>query len=90
MLSWLPENVAPFGQDIDRLFALIYYITGGVCVLVTAILIAFLIRYRHREGRRATYTHGNATLEIIWTVIPAFILIVLTLLSIPTWGRIEQ
>ena len=90
MLDWLPENVAPYGQDVDWLFYLIYYITGAIFLLVTATLIAFVVRYRYREGRRATYTHGNATLEIVWTIIPAIILIVLTLLSIPTWGRIEQ
>ncbi len=90
MLNWLPENVAPFGQEIDWLFYLIYYITGAIFILVTATMIAFLVRYRHREGRRATYTHGNATVEIIWTVASALLLIVLTFLSVPTWGRIEQ
>jgi cytochrome c oxidase subunit II len=90
MMSWLPENVSSYGQDIDWLFYLIYYITGATFVLVAAAMIAFLILYRHREGRRATYTHGNATLEIVWTVVPALILVILTFLSVPTWGRIQQ
>jgi len=90
MLSWLPENVGTFGQDIDWLFHLIYYITGATFILVAAAMIAFLVLYRHREGRRATYTHGNATLEIVWTVVPALILVILTFLSVPTWGRIQQ
>ena len=35
MLSWwLPENVSTYGQDIDFLFNLIYYITGVVFILV--------------------------------------------------------
>lgn len=89
MLSWLPENASTYGQDVDWLFYLIYYITGVTFVLVAVAMIAFLIMYRHRAGRRATYTHGNATLEIVWTVVPALILIVLTFLSIPTWGRIK-
>ncbi len=90
MLSWLPENVSTFGQDIDWLFHLIYYITGATFILVAGAMVAFLVLYRHREGRRATYTHGNATLEIVWTVVPALILVILTFLSVPTWGRIEQ
>lgn len=90
MLSWLPENVSTYGQDIDWLFHLIYYITGATFILVAGAMIAFLVLYRHREGRRATYTHGNATLEIVWTVVPALILVILTFLSVPTWGRIEQ
>ncbi|MBI2460175.1 MAG: cytochrome c oxidase subunit II [Candidatus Rokubacteria bacterium] len=90
MLRWLPENVSTYGQEIDFLFYLIYYITGGIFVLVAAAMIVFLVRYRHREGRRATYTHGNTTLEIVWTIVPALILVVLTLLSVPTWSRIKS
>ncbi len=91
MLSWwLPENVSTYGKDIDFLFQLIYYITGGVFLLVASAMIAFLVIYRHREGRPARYTHGNTTLEIVWTVVPAFILVILTLLSAPTWARIEM
>jgi cytochrome c oxidase subunit II len=89
MLRYLPENVGTHGQDIDSLFYLIYYITGFTFVVVAVAMVAFLILYRHREGRRATYTHGNTTLEIVWTVVPALILVVLTFLSVPTWGRIK-
>ena len=53
-------------------------------------MIAFLILYRHKEGRRATYTHGNTALEIIWTIVPTLILVVLTFLSVPTWARIKM
>jgi cytochrome c oxidase subunit 2 len=90
MLRWLPENVATYGQDIDWLFYLIYYITGVTFILVATAMIVFLVRYRARAGRRATYTHGNATLEIVWTVVPSLILVILTILSVPSWGRIKQ
>ena len=87
---WLPEDVSTYGKDIDFLFHLIYYITGATFVLVAAALIAFLVLYRHKEGRRATYSHGNTTLEIVWTVVPTLILVVLTFLSVPTWARIKM
>jgi cytochrome c oxidase subunit 2 len=87
---WLPENVSTYGQDIDYLFHLIYYITGGVFILVAATMIAFLVMYRYREGRRARYIHGNTTVEIVWTVVPTLILVVLTVLSLPAWARIKM
>jgi cytochrome c oxidase subunit II len=90
MLRWLPEDVSTFGSDIDSLFYLIYYITGVTFILVTVLMIWFLIRYRHREGRRATYSHGNTTLEIIWTVIPAAIFITLSFMSVSTWARVKR
>jgi cytochrome c oxidase subunit 2 len=90
MLQWLPEDVSTFGQDIDSLFYLIYYIKGVTFIVVTVLMIWFLIRYRHREGRRATYTHGNTTLEIIWTVIPAAIFIALSFMSVSTWAKVKR
>jgi cytochrome c oxidase subunit 2 len=90
MLQWLPENVSTFGREIDSLFYLIYYITAVAFVLVTVLMIVFLIKYREQPGRRAVYSHGNTTLEIIWTVIPAVILIVLSFMSVDTWAKIKR
>jgi cytochrome c oxidase subunit II len=90
MLRWLPEDVSTFGADIDSLFYLIYYITGVTFILVTVLMVWFLVAYRHKEGRRATYTHGNTTLEIIWTVIPAAIFIALSFMSVSTWARVKR
>ena len=87
---WLPENVSTFGRDIDWLFHLIYAITAITGILVFVALIAFLVMYRDRPGRRARYTHGNTTLEIVWTVVPALILVVLTFLSVPAWSKIKM
>ena len=90
MLQWLPEDVSTFGGEIDSLFYLIYYITAATFILVTVLMIVFLVMYREREGRRATYTHGNTTLEIIWTIVPAAILIVLSFMSVSTWAKVKR
>jgi cytochrome c oxidase subunit II len=87
---WLPENVATYGHDIDWLFQLIFWITGVVFVLVVVTFLGFLVVYRDRPGRRARYTHGSTPLEIVWTVVPALILVVLTFLSVPAWSRIKM
>jgi cytochrome c oxidase subunit 2 len=87
---WLPENVATYGRDIDSLFHLVYWITGITFILVTVAFIAFLVMYRDRPGRVARYTHGNTTLEIVWTIVPSLILVVLTLLSVPGWTHIKM
>ena len=89
MMGWLPENVSTYGKDIDRLFYIIYYITGVSFLLVSGTMVVFLVLYRQREGRRATYVHGNTTLEIIWTIVPAIILVVLSFMSQASWGHIK-
>lgn len=90
MLQWLPEDVSTFGGEIDSLFYLIYYITAATFILVTVLMVVFVVMYRERPGRRATYTHGNTTLEIIWTIVPAAILIVLSFMSVSTWATVKR
>ena len=91
MMQWLPEDVSTFGHEIDSLFYLIYYITGVAFILVTVLMVLFVVMYRERDdGRRATYSHGNTTLEIIWTVIPAAIFITLSFMSVNTWAKIKR
>ena len=82
--------MSTFGREIDSLFYLIYYITAVTFILVTVLMVVFLIMYRQKKGRRATYTHGNTTLEIIWTIIPAAILIVLSFMSVSTWAKVKR
>ncbi len=90
MGQWLPHNVSTYGGEIDSLFILIYYLTGIVFLLVAAVMVAFLWKYRDRQdGRRATYSHGNNTLEIIWTVIPAIIFIALGVMASKSWADIK-
>jgi cytochrome c oxidase subunit 2 len=91
-MSWwfvLPENIATYGPELDRLFYLIYFITGAFFLLVTGLMVAFLFLYRERPGHRATYSHGNTTLEMLWTIVPALILVVLTLMAIPSWSKVK-
>jgi cytochrome c oxidase subunit 2 len=90
MLHWLPEDVSPYGAGIDGLFRLIYYITATAFLIVTVLMVAFLVLYRYREGRRATYTHGNTTLEIVWTLIPAAVFIWLGLASKSKWEMLKM
>ena len=86
----LPENVSTYGGQIDGLFRLILWITGVIFVAVEALLLFFLFRYRHREGRVPRYTHGSNRLEVIWTIVPAIICVVLALMSRRSWAEIKQ
>lgn len=86
----LPEGVSSYSSTIDGMFRLILWITGIVFVIVELMLLFFLFRYRHREGRKARYTHGNNRIEVIWTIVPAVICVVLALLSRRTWADIKQ
>ncbi len=86
----LPEGVSSYSGRVDGLFYLILWITGIIFVIVEALLLFFLFRYRFREGRRALYTHGNNRVEVVWTIVPAVICVVIALLSRRSWAEIKQ
>ena len=86
---WLPANLSTYGRKIDSLFYLILWITGAIFVGVQGTLLYFLFRYRARDGVQATYVHGNNRLEVIWTVIPAIILVFLTIWSQKIWSEVR-
>jgi cytochrome c oxidase subunit II len=90
MLAWLPEVASTYGPQIDRIFYIILGITGTGMVLTEACLFWFAWRYRSREGRRAYYTHGHNTLELVWTLVPAAILVMLTFASKPVWDLVRH
>ncbi len=77
MSSWLPESVSTYGGDIDAIFHLIYYVTGAWFFLTLGVTILFLIRYRRREGRRATYVHGNTLAQSAWILVPGLIVLLM-------------
>ena len=79
MLSWLPENVSTYGKDIDSILYLIYYITGAWFFLTLGTIVLFLFLYRRREGRGATYVHGNSLAQSAWILVPGLIVVVLDL-----------
>lgn len=89
MLRWLPENVSTFGQGVDDLFRLIYWITLVVFVAVIATMIVFLVKYRYQAGRKAEYIEGSTKLEIVWTAATTVIVFGLAMLSFPQWSKIK-
>lgn len=89
-LSWLlPAGASTFTGEIDWLYDTILVITGIAFVVVQATLVWFLVRYRGRPGRRATYTHGNTRAEIVWTTVTALVVVWVGLASAGGWHRIK-
>ena len=59
----------------------IFWLTLAVFIVTQAVYIYFIVKYRQRKGVKAVYSHGNNKLEIIWTMIPAAIFIVLAVVQ---------
>lgn len=85
----LPPSGSTFAGDIDWLYYLILAITGIAFVIVEVGLIWFLVQYRGRPGRKAYYTHGNTTAEVIWTSVTAVTVVILGILSGRVWEHVR-
>jgi cytochrome c oxidase subunit 2 len=93
---WLPNAasepyhvVSRFGRDIDSLFVIILWITGIVFIGTQIVLVWEAWQFVDRPGRVATYFHGSQRLEVIWTIIPASILVFIALYQMGTWAEIK-
>ncbi|HVS35049.1 MAG TPA: cytochrome c oxidase subunit II [Gemmataceae bacterium] len=86
---WMPQNVSSFGGDVDNLFYIILYITGGAFVLTEVLLVWFMWRYARKEGRKAVFVHGNHRLELFWTIATGAILIYIAFAQVNVWERIK-
>ena len=72
---YLPPPVTPIAREIYDLHLLML----GICavIFVGVFLVMFYSIYAHRKsvGHKAEQFHESTTVEIIWTIIPFFILI---------------
>jgi cytochrome c oxidase subunit 2 len=88
---WLPRDASAdgFGSSVDNLFYLILAITGFFFVLVEALLVFAMWRYAGTPNGKAEYVHGNHRLELLWTFVPAAILLFIAFAQVQAWEHIK-
>jgi cytochrome c oxidase subunit 2 len=86
----LPPCVTLSGEKVDFIFKIIFWLSTVVFVLVQGTYITYLIKYRYRPGVKAHYSHGNNTLEIIWTTLPTIIFLAIAIYSNRVWDEIHR
>ena len=79
-------NLTDFNRDTTSLWNLMIWLGIGVFVLVELLLLYVMFRYRRRPNdAEPEHVHGNTTLELTWTILPAFIL---AIIAVPTVQQI--
>jgi cytochrome c oxidase subunit 2 len=73
-----PEQASTFAKDVDALYLFIIAISVIFAVGVTVAVILFGIIYRRRhEGEIGERIEGNLPLELLWSIIPTIISMVM-------------
>ncbi len=89
--GWLPPNVnSGYGKTTDDLYLAIMWVVLAAFFLTEGALFAFMLMYRGRPGRKATYVHGSNIAELTWTVVPCGILIWLAVTQYEAWKNIRE
>jgi len=71
----LPEPQSIIAREIYDLHMLIMWIIVAIFVVVFGAMTWAIVMHRKSVGHKAEQFHENTTVEIIWTIIPFFILI---------------
>jgi cytochrome c oxidase subunit II len=72
-----PPSVTEQGRAVYNLYNLFLYIAAVVFVVVSGLVLWSVVRYRRRDDELPKQTHGNNRLELLWTLIPTVIVLVL-------------
>jgi cytochrome c oxidase subunit 2 len=77
-----PEQASTISTEVDQLLYFLVAVSVFFTLLIFAAIFYFAIRYRRRsENEMPEHVHTGLTLEILWTVIPFGLTMIMF-----TWG----
>ncbi len=96
-VDWLlpsaSQPVSDRASDVDGLFKFMAVFGGDIMFIVAGYVIYFSIAFRARSSDPpdaiGVPVHDQPKLEFWWTVLPTLLLVILTVLSINVWHKIQ-
>lgn len=76
---WMPPQASTVAGGVDSLFYFIFWITVFFFVLILALMLYFVAKYRYTEARpdaEPAPSHSTA-LELTWTIIPTILVLMI-------------
>jgi cytochrome c oxidase subunit 2 len=92
-IDWFPTIASTQAHEVETLYDVLIIVSVPVFVLVMTVVIAAVIRFRMRPGQEdqdGPPIHGNTKLEVIWTVLPALLILGLCAYSYVILDDIEN
>lgn len=71
------SGASNFVEGVDTAFMVIIGISVLLLILVTIVMIYFIIRYNKKRHPKAVDIHGSNLLELIWTLIPTVLVLLM-------------
>ena len=75
---FFPQQASSQAGQVDALYFFLLAVTAFFSILIATLVIVFAIKYRRRhDDEIGVPIHGSLALEMLWTVIPFFIVMVM-------------
>ncbi|HWA02036.1 MAG TPA: cytochrome c oxidase subunit II [Rhizomicrobium sp.] len=72
---------SPVMENIEDFHRMLLYIITAICLFVLILLVIVMLRFNQRANPVPSKVHHNTLLEVVWTVIPVVILVVIAIPS---------
>jgi cytochrome c oxidase subunit 2 len=86
----VPQEASNFVAGVDRAFMIILGISIFFLVGLTALMVYFIVKYRKEKHPKAVQNEGSTTLEILWTVIPLILVLVMFYFGWMGWQPMKK
>jgi len=71
-----PEAASTIAPRVDALYLFLVGLTAFMTILIAALVVIFMVKYKRRDPNSiGARIHGGMALEIIWSIIPLFIVL---------------
>ena len=93
LIDWFPRAASTQAGPIDTLWDVLIIASVPVFVLVTTVIGFSILKFRMRPGEEeidGPPIHGNTRLEVIWTAIPAILIVGLVVYAYVVLRDIEK
>jgi cytochrome c oxidase subunit II len=75
---FFPQQASAVAGQVDGLYFFLLAVTAFFSILIATLVVVFAIKYRRRhENEVGVPIHGSLALELLWTIIPFFVVMVM-------------
>jgi cytochrome c oxidase subunit 2 len=94
LVSWgdrmLPVSASEHGVIIDNLMNITWAVITPVFIITHILLFYFAWKYAYDKNRKAQFFAHSNRLEMLWTAIPATVLLILILYGLSIWNNVME
>jgi cytochrome c oxidase subunit 2 len=86
----MPESVTDLGSEIYNLHMIVFWIVTIAGIAVFSVMIYSIFYHRKSKGAVAEQFHESTSVEVVWTIIPLIVLVIIAIPATSTLLKYED